>query len=245
MIAVLARSHGSSANNFKEAAAEQGCRSLITKQERESCEAVQGEKNRICNRPTECEPRKQEEDIKELKDKIDRLPKMPEADKENFKRGIRDLHKEIKRRNEASKDGKTIAEGCVNARDSVQKWFEDVAIPLTERMKNAALTVRKEKLERLAKATETRRKTKERLDTAPSDDSARREHEQAVKEYSEAVREVEEFNKLYGPDIEYYADRLIRHYQYEKTNHDTPSRQADARLENCKKVMDMSFPDPP
>ena len=86
MIAVLVRSEWSSANNFKESAEKSGCKSILTRNEQEDCDRVQGEKNTTCNVRTDCDPDKQERAIKEYETAIERLKTIPEADKENFKR---------------------------------------------------------------------------------------------------------------------------------------------------------------
>jgi hypothetical protein len=78
-----------------------------------------------------------------------------------------------------------------------------------------------------------------------ADLQAERDHEEARKKVGEAQEALRLFNEKYGPDVEYWADRLIRHYNDEKTNHDTPAKQAEQRLENLKKVEAMSYPSLP
>ncbi len=245
MIAVLVRTPWSSANNFKESADKKGCESILTRNEKDACDRVQGEKNKACNRATECEPDKQERAIKEYETALERLKTMPDADKENFKRSTRDLFTTIDNRYKASIDGIKVSEECIKARDAVQKWFEDVAIPLTERMKSGAVQARRTFVEKYNDATKRRDDARKKLDEKPHDESLRREWEAAREAMAEAQKKIEEFDKQYGPDIEVYADKLVRHYQSEKTNHDTPSKQADARLENCKKVNNMRYPSLP
>lgn len=245
MIAVLAWAPSSSANNFKESADKKGCESILTRNEKDACDRVQAEKNKACNKPTECEPDKQERDIKEYEAALERLKTMPEADKDNFKRSTRDLFTKIDNRYKASIDGIKVSEECIKARDAVQKWFEDVAIPLTERMKTGAVQARRAIVEKYNEATKRRDEARKKLDEKPHDETLRREWEAAREAMAEAQKKIEEFDRQYGPDIEVHADKLIRHYQAEKTNHDTPSKQAEARLENCKKVNNMKYPSLP
>jgi hypothetical protein len=244
-IAVLVWTPWSSANNFKESADKKGCESIITSDQRKECDRVQDAKNKACNRPTECEPRKQEDSIRKLEADLERLKTIPDADKDNFKRSIRDDWGKIDSRYKASVDGIKVSAECIKARDAVQKWFEDVAIPLTERMKSGAVQARRTFVEKYNEATRRRDEARKKLDEKPSDESLRREWEAAREAMAEAQKKIEEFDRQYGPDIEVYADKLVRHYQSEKTNHDDPSKQADARLENCKKVNDLRYPSLP
>lgn len=244
MIGVLVWAPWSSANNFKESSEKTGCKSILTRNELEACERVQGEKNATCNVRTDCDPDKQERAIKELETAIERFKTIPEADKENYKRSIIEMRQKIEERYNQSTAGVKVAENCIKARDAVQKWFEDVAIPLTERMKSGAVSARKTLVEKHEEAVKRREEAKKKLDEKPNDEN-RREWEAAREAVGVAQKKLEEFNTQYGPDIEYYADRLVRHYQSEKTNHDTPSKQAEARLNNCQKVNNMRYPSLP
>ena len=245
MISVLVWTPWASANNFKESAEKTGCKSILTRNEQDACDRVQGEKNTACNVRTDCDPDKQERAIKEYETAIERFKTIPEADKDNYKRSIIEMRQKIEERYNQSTAGIRVSENCIKARDAVQKWFEDVAIPLTERMKTGAVQARRSFVEKYNDATKRRDEARKKLDEKPHDESLRREWEAAREAMAEAQKKIEEFDRQYGPDIEVHADKLIRHYQAEKTNHDTPSRQAEARLENCKKVNNMRYPSLP
>ena len=48
-------------------------------------------------------------------------------------------------------------------------------------------------------------------------------------------------NTARGRDIQYYYDKLISHYGYEKTNHDRPSLEADNRLQKCERTVKVEW----
>jgi hypothetical protein len=65
MLGLLSQGSWANDKNFKAAADQSGCKSLITKDGIEECQKVQGAKNTACNRSSDCELSKQEEWAKE------------------------------------------------------------------------------------------------------------------------------------------------------------------------------------
>jgi hypothetical protein len=247
VVGLVVSSQWSEANNFKNAADYTGCNSIITDDGKAACREVQNEKNRQCNIKTEGDPVAHERLINEYKEAVDRFKdgKYAKSDEDNFKRSIRDMKQKIDDRKQAAVEGQRIANSCIKARDAVQTWFEKTAIPLTETTRNNALAERKVLLERLQEWEKRREDGKSRSEANRADLQAERDHEEARKKVGEAQEALRLFNEKYGPDVEYWADRLIRHYNDEKTNHDTPAKQAEQRLENLKKVEAMSYPSLP
>jgi hypothetical protein len=236
LVAVVAGSGWSSANNFKAATDKTGCASIVGDSEREACKKAQDAKNTICNVKTECEPDKQERLISDYKDALKKLEegKINASDVDSFKRSIRDMKDKLDARKAAAVAGQKVASACIKARDAVQEWFERVGIPFTERARDAALAERKVLLEKLQAAERKK-----------NDAKTKEDRDKAVDEMQAVQKELEAFNSKYGHDVEYNANKLIRHYQSEKTNHDTPSKQAEDRLNNCKKVEGLSYPSLP
>jgi hypothetical protein len=196
---------------------------------------VQGEKNTACNVRTDCEPDKQERAIKEYETVLERLKTIPEADKDNYKRSIIERGRRSRTattsRPPESGSPRTASRRATPCRSGSRK--------------TGAVQARRSFVEKYNDATKRRDEARKRLDEKPHDESLRREWEAAREAMAEAQKKIEELDKQYGPDIEVHADKLIRHYQAEKTNHDTPSKQAEARLENCKKVNNMRYPSLP
>ena len=65
MLGLLSQGSWANDKNFKAAADQSGCKSLITRDGIEECQKVQGAKNTACNRPSTCELSKQEDWAKE------------------------------------------------------------------------------------------------------------------------------------------------------------------------------------
>jgi hypothetical protein len=241
MIGLLSQGSWANNKNFKAAADKSGCESIITTDGIEACKRNSEAKNRACNRASSCELDKQERWAKEYNELVEKWPKMSDYEKERYRRAIRDLRDDLDRGKNAANAGVTIATECVAARNAVQKWFEDTAIPLTERTKNELVPMRKALVEKFNETKTKREDAKKKYEDKPNDDNLRREWEAARDANIEAGRKLDEFDKTYGPDIEYYADKLVRHYQAEKTNHDTPSREAENRLEKCTKTVAVKY----
>lgn len=247
LIGILAHGAWSADNNFKASGQNKGCDSIITDSGQRACRDVQGEKNKQCNTATDCDPRQQERSISDYSDAVTRFKdgKYAKSDEETFKRSIRDMKDKLDAKKQAGVDGQKVANACIAARDNVQKWFEKTAIPLTESTRDSALSERKVLLENLEAAKKKKADAKDRLDKNRADTQAERD----LNDASDAIRKAEDalaaFNNKYGEDVKYWADRLISHYNDEKTNHDTPSKQAESRLENCKRVEGLSYPSLP
>jgi hypothetical protein len=69
----------------------------------------------------------------------------------------------------------------------------------------------------------------------------RRDHDHATEDMRNAEKALEQFNTKYGKDIERYASRLIDQYKSERDSHERPLSEARNRVENCKKVDNMSY----
>ena len=124
--------------NFKTANDSRGCDSIITRDGISECKTVQGAKNTACNRATTCELDKQEAWAKEY----DQLYRWWDSEGKNMpdnsyrsdrQRKMRDLATYLQNGRSAANAGMTIAKECITARDNVQKWFENRAIPLANR----------------------------------------------------------------------------------------------------------------
>ncbi|HLL22406.1 MAG TPA: hypothetical protein VK427_09760 [Kofleriaceae bacterium] len=250
MLGLLSQDSWANDKNFKAAADQVGCKSLITRDGIEECQKVQGAKNIACNRPTECELSKQEDWAKEY-DELYRWwgnegSKLPDNSfKSDKQRQMRDLVRRLANGRSAATAGVMIANECIQARNAVQKWFENVAIPLTERTRNELVPIRRGLVDRFNETKAKRDEAKKKYDDKPSDDGLRRDWEAARDANIEAGRKLDEFDKTYGPDIQYYSDKLVSHYQSEKTNHDRPSQQAENRLTTCEKTVKVEWKDLP
>jgi hypothetical protein len=247
MLGLLSQGSWANDKNFKAAADQSGCKSLITKEGIEECQKVQGAKNTACNRPSTCELSRQEEWARAY-DELYRwwgnegnklLP--DNSFKSDKQRQMRDLVDKLVNGRTAATAGVTIANECIQARNAVQKWFENVAIPLTERTRNELVPIRRGLVDKFNETKTKREEAKKKYDDKPNDDGLRREWEAARDANIEAGRKLDEFDKTYGPDIQYYYDKLISHYQSEKTNHDRPSQQAENRLATCEKTVKIEW----
>jgi hypothetical protein len=247
MLGLLSQGSWANDKNFKAAADQSGCKSLITKDGIEACHKVQGAKNTACNRSSDCQLSKQEEWAKAY-DELYRWwdnegNKLP--DDSTFRgekqRNMRDLVARLETGRASATAGVTIANECIQARNAVQKWFEDAAIPLTERTRNELVPIRRGFVDKFNETKTKREEAKKKYDDKPNDDGLRREWEAARDANIEAGRKLDEFDKTYGLDIQYYYDKLISHYQSEKTNHGRPSEQAENRLANCEKTVKVEW----
>jgi len=241
---IAVASHGSWANdkNFKNAADNRGCDSIITRDGISECKQVQGAKNTACNRASTCELDKQESWAKDY-DELYRWwdnegKKLPDNTyKSDQQRKMRDLLTNLQNGRAAANAGITLAKECITARDNVQKWFENRAIPLSNDVKNELVPMRRALVDKFNETKSKREEAKKKYEDGGSkDDGLKREWEAARDANIKAGQDLDDFDKKYGPDIQYYFDKLIAHYQTEKTNHDTPSREADNRLAKCEKT---------
>lgn len=229
--------------NFYEQADKRGCSSIITDRGQDECARVQRAKDDACKVPVDCDVDKHERTIakyKEAKERLDR-GQVADADKDKLKDTIRALKDELDARKDDARKGTSIAQGCVTARENVQKWFMETGIPLTERTRDDALRIRKELLDKLADAQKKQAEAKSKRDAKPGDSSAQSEYDRATDEMRNAEKALEQFNNKYGKDIERYASKLIDHYRSEKESHERPLTEARNRIENCKKVDNMSY----
>ncbi len=229
--------------NFYEQADKKGCASIITERGQYDCASVQSSKDKACGVAVECEVDRQERLIAKYKDAKDRLDRgnVADADKDRLKDSVNAMKQELDANKAAARAGTSVAQSCVDARSAVQKWFIDDGIRLTERTRDDALRVRKELLEKLADTQKKQADAKAKRDASPTDSSAQRDYERATEDMRNAEKALEQFNSKYGKDIERYADKLISHYKDEKDSHDRPLNESKNRVENCKKVDNLSY----
>jgi len=229
--------------NFYEQADKKGCSSIITEQGQKACAGVQQAKDDACTVPVDCEPDKQEKTIAKYKGAKEQLDsgKVNDSDKDTLKETVRVLKEQLDRAKAAAREGTSIAERCVTARENVQKWFIENGIRLTEQTRDDALNQRKDLLDKLAEAQRKQADAKARRDNDPNDSSAQSDYERATEEMRNAEKALEQFNNKYGKDIERYAQKLIDQYKAEKESHERPLSEARNRVENCKKVDNMSY----
>lgn len=229
--------------NFYEQSDKKGCSSIITERGQDECARVQRAKDAACNVPVDCDVDRQERAIAKYKDAKDRLDRgqVADADKDKLKDAVRALKDELDTRKGDARKGTSLVQDCVRAREDVQKWFMETGIALTERTRDDALRLRKELLEKLADAQRKQTDAKSKRDAKPSDSSAQTDYDRASEEMRNAEKALEQFNNKYGKDIERYASRLIDQYKSEKESHERPLSEARNRLDNCKKVDNMSY----
>jgi hypothetical protein len=154
---------------------------------------------------------------------------------------VRTLKEQLDRAKAAAREGTSLAQGCVTARENVQKWFMETGIRLTEQTRDDALRLRKDLLDKLSDAQRKQADAKSRRDAKPGDSSAQSEYDRATEEMRNAEKALEQFNNKYGKDIERNASRLIDQYKAEKQSHEKPLSEARNRVDNCKKVDNMSY----
>ena len=229
--------------NFYDQADKKGCASVITERGQSECAAVQKRKDDACSVPVECDPDKQEKTIAAYKDAKERLDggKVNDSDKDKLKDTVRDLKDELDRRKDAARRGTSDAQACVSAREDVQKWFMDTGIPLTEHTRDDALKLRRDLLDKLADTQKKQADAKTKRDANPTDSSAQSDYDRATSDMRDAEKALEQFNTKYGKDIERYSDKLVSQYKDEKASHDRPLGEARNRVDNCKKVDNMSY----
>lgn len=229
--------------NFYEQADKKGCASIITERGQDECARVQRAKDDACKVAVECEPDKQERLIatyKEAKERLDR-GQVADADKDKLAETVRTLKDQLDRAKAAARSGTSIAQDCVTARENVQKWFMETGIRLTEQTRDDALRLRKSLLDRLSDAQRKQADAKSKRDAKPGDSSAQGDYDRATDEMRSAEKALEDFNTRYGKDIERYASKLIDQYKAEKDAHERPLSEARNRVENCKKVDNLSY----
>lgn len=229
--------------NFYEQADKKGCASIITERGQDECARVQRAKDDACKIGVECAVDKQERLIatyKEAKDRLDR-GQVADADKDRLTETVRILKDQLDRAKALAREGTSIAEGCVRAREDVQKWFMESGIRLTEQTRDDALRLRNDLLDKLADAQRKQADAKAKREAKPGDSSAQSDYDRATDEMRDAEKALEQFNNKYGKDIERYASRLIDQYKAEKESHERPLAEARNRVENCKKVDNMSY----
>lgn len=229
--------------NFYEQADKKGCASVITERGQNDCADVQKRKDDLCRIPVDCDPDRQEKTIEKYKEAKERLEsgKVNDSDRDKLKDSVRDLKDDLDRRRDAARRGTSDAESCVRAREDVQKWFMESGIPLTERTRDDALRTRRDLLERLSDAQRKQADAKSKRDANPNDSSAQSDYDRATDEMRNAEKALEQFNAKYGKDIERYASRLIDQYKAEKESHERPLSEARNRVDNCKKVDNLSY----
>jgi hypothetical protein len=229
--------------NFYEQADKKGCSSVITERGQEECARAQRAKDDACKIAVECDVDKQDRLIatyKETKDRLDR-GQVADADREKLTETVRTLKDQLDRAKAAARSGTSIAQDCVTARENVQKWFMETGIRLTEQTRDDALRLRKDLLDKLADAQRKQADAKSKRDARPGDSSAQSDYERATDDMRNAEKALEQFNTKYGKEIERYASKLIDQYKAEKDSHERPLSEARNRVENCKKVDNMSY----
>jgi hypothetical protein len=229
--------------NFYEQADKKGCASIITERGQDECARAQRAKDDACNVPVACDVDKQERLIaqyKEAKERLDR-GQVADADKDKLKDTVRLLRETLDANKDAARSGTSKAQGCVAARENVQKWFMETGITLTERTRDDALRLRKDLLDKLADAQKKQADAKAKRDAKPGDTNVQNDYDRATNEMRDAEKALEQFNTKYGKDIERYASRLIDQYKAERESHERPLSEARNRVDNCKKVDNMSY----
>jgi len=229
--------------NFYVQAGQKGCDSIITERGQSDCKSVQSAKNSACSVSVECDVDRQSRLIdkyKEAKDRLDRGA-VADADRDKLKDSVNAMKEELDRNKSAARTGSSVAQGCVDARLAVQKWFMEEGIRLTERTRDDALQLRKNLLEKLSDAQKKQAAAKANRDAKPNDSSAQSDYDHATEDMRAAEKALEDFNNKYGKEIEKYADKLINHYKEEKESHEKPLAESRNRVDNCKKVDDMSY----
>ncbi len=104
-----------------------------------------------------------------------------------------------------------------------------------------AVKMRKDLLERLADAQRKQADAKAKRDGKPGDSNAQSDYDRATEDMRSVEKALEQLNAKYGKDIERYAEKLINQYKAEKESHERPLSEAKNRVDNCKKVDNMSY----
>jgi hypothetical protein len=197
--------------NFYDQADKKGCASIITERGQDECARVQRAKDDACSVPVQCDVDKQERLIatyKETKDQLDR-GQVADSDKDRLKEKVRNLKEQLDTNKEAARSGTSKADGCVTAREDVQKWFMETGIRLTEQTRDDALRQRKDLLDKLADAQRKQADAKSKRDAKPGDSNTQSDYDRATEEMRNAEKALEQFNSKYGKDFERHASRLI------------------------------------
>jgi hypothetical protein len=108
-------------------------------------------------------------------------------------------------------------------------------------VRDEALRLRKELLDKLGDAQRKQADARNKREAKPGDSGAQSDYDRATDEMRNAEKSLEQFNAKYGKDIERYADKLIGHYKFQKDSHDGPLLEAKNRVENCKRIDNLSF----
>ena len=197
----------------------------------------------MCSVPVECDVDKQERTIAKYKEAKERLDsgQVADADKDKLKDAVRVLRDALDTAKNGARRGTSDAQACVTGRENVQKWFMETGIRLTEQTRDDALHLRNDLLDKLADAQRKQSDAKAKRDAKPGDSSAQSDFDRASDEMRNAEKALAEFNDKYGKDIERYASRLIDQYKAEKESHERPLTEAKNRVDNCKKVDNMSY----
>jgi hypothetical protein len=242
ILAVPAAGYASEYNFFKQSG-ETGCLSIITESGQRECKSLQDAKNEACKVSVESDVDKHERAIKTYKESKEGLVRgqVAVAGKDKLTETVRLLKEQLDRAKKAAEEGLAIAERCVTARERVQNWFKDTGIPLTERTRDEALRIRKDLLDKLADTQKKQADAKSNRDAKPSDSSAQSGYDRATEDMRNAEKALAQFNEKYGQDVERHASRLIEQYKAEKDSHDKPLAETRNRVENCKKIVAMSY----
>jgi hypothetical protein len=197
------------ADNFEVSSGKKGCESVIKERERSDCQALSRKKNETCNVSASCDLVKQKRQIDEYNAAKDKLKTINDSDRSRLEQTIRELKDALDVRKSAAPDVEKIAQSCIDMRATIQDWFKNTAIPLTERARDEAMRARRDLVDKLKAAVERREKAKEKRDANPNDSSAKDDHERAASAHRDVEKELEAHNDRYGRDIERHAGRLV------------------------------------
>ncbi len=145
MVGVLSSASWANDKHFKNATDRTGCESLITRDGIDECKKVQAAKNTACNRSKI----DRQEEWKKAYDELYKWwssegSKLPDTSfKSDKQRQMRELVDKLVAGRSAGGAGVTIANECITARTAVQKWFENVASPLADKVKSELVPMRR------------------------------------------------------------------------------------------------------
>lgn len=128
--------------------------------------------------------------------------------------------------------GEPIAMECVRNRNSIMDHFTETA-RRTEAAGLAQLAVRKDLISKLRDAEKRRDEVKAKRDSTPNDESLKREYEQAVDAFRQVEKDLGEFNRKNGQDIEKNYQRLNEGYRAGNAKHQIERDAQNNRLNNC------------
>lgn len=246
MVGLLSQPSWANNKHFKNAASNKSCGSIITTSGVTECTNVQQAKNTACNRETKCEPTKMA-DWKTDYEKIvtwlssDEGKKTDNQYKRDQQNKAKELFELLKAGKAEGERGIPISQDCIKARDAVQNYFANNAVNLAKEVRDELIPMRRALVDKFNETKTKREDTKKKSEDNPKDDNLRREWEAARDANIEAGRKLDEFDRTYGPDMQYYFDQLISHYSSEKTNHDPISLGAEVRLQKCQTSAGVSW----